>query len=30
MEVGIVEFAVYFAGLDLAKGDLFFDVVDDH
>jgi hypothetical protein len=30
MKVGIVEFAVYFTGLDLAKGDLFFDVVDDH
>ena len=30
MEVGIVEFAVYFTGLDLATGDLFFDIVDDH
>ncbi len=30
MKVGIVEFAVYFTGLDLAKGDLFFDIVDDH
>ena len=30
MEIGIVEFAVYFAGLDLAKGYLLFDIVDDH
>ena len=30
VEIGVVEFAVYFAGLDLAEGDLFFDIVDDH
>ena len=30
MKVGIVEFAVYFTGLDLAKGDLFFAIIDDH
>ncbi len=30
MKVGVIEFAVYFTGLDLAKGDFFFDMVDDH
>ena len=30
VEIGVVEFAVYFAGLDLAEGDLFFDIADDH
>ena len=30
VEIGIVEFAVYFAGLNLAKGDLLFDIIDDH
>ena len=30
VEIGVVEFAVNFAGLDLAEGDLFFDIVDDH
>jgi hypothetical protein len=30
MKVDIVEFTVYFAGLDLTEGNLFLDVVDDH
>jgi hypothetical protein len=30
VEIGVVECAVYFAGLDLPEGDLFFDIVDDH
>ena len=30
MEIGVVEFAVYLACLDLFEGDLLFDVVDDH
>ena len=30
VEICVVEFAVYFAGLDLPEGDLFFDIVDDH
>ena len=30
MKVGVIKFAVYFTGLDLTKGDLFFDIVDDH
>ena len=27
VEICVVEFAVYFAGLYLAEGDLFFDIV---
>jgi hypothetical protein len=30
MKVRVIKFAVYFTGLDLTKGDLFFDIVDDH
>ena len=30
MKVGIVEFSVYFAGLNLTEGKLLLDVVDDH
>ncbi len=30
MHVGCVELSVDLAGFDLAKVDLFFDVVDDH
>ncbi len=30
MKVGVIKLAVYFTGLDLTKGDLFFHTVDDH